>query len=204
MPVHERVTSPGRVRRDHDGLSTVTAMDDQTTEFPTLEIGPSGRTRAVVTMIAVLGSIAAVCLTLAFILPGDNHWTVLLLPFQFVGTLAPYVVTSLRTTITIGPDQVAISGGGRVMRGSWSWADLTECVMVRQGGPWTIGFRPRGSTWDSPGPTAPAFGQVTFPNAAARDEARDLLVRLCEHHGVPFSEELDGLGSAPPGSPLRS
>ncbi|MGB3764442.1 MAG: hypothetical protein WA966_14605 [Ornithinimicrobium sp.] len=169
-----------------------------------LELGPSGRLRVVLRIVAVLGVVVAVLLVLAIGSADGGVWRLIVFPvLQLMVSAGPIVVVHLRTTVRIDPTGITISGGHRQYRGSWAWPEILEVAMVRQGS-WAIAVRPRGSVWDAPGPQSPAAVTVPFRDRAARETACDRLSDLCEQHGVLFTENGDGVGSAPPGSSLRA
>ena len=168
-----------------------------------LELGPSGRLRAVLRMVGGVGLAVAILFALLLLFgPERDPLPLVLLPVQGLLALAPYIGVSLRTTVKVDQSRITIAGGPRLARGSWAWSQILEVCMLRQGG-WTIAVRPRGSTWDVPGPQAPAVVQVPFRSRDAVQEARSLLSTLCQRHGAMFTESAEGLGSAPPGSRLR-
>ena len=111
----------------------------------------------------------------------------------------------LRTGVLIDHRGVQVWSLAESQRGAWRWDELRElCLAKQQGGPWTLGVRPRGSVWDVPGPSAPSVPPMRgLKDDVRRDELVAVLEHYCAVHDVPLTRTVDGLGSAPPGSHLR-
>lgn len=168
-----------------------------------VELGPSGRLRAVLKIVAAATVIIASMIVLILVLGRQAVPSFGFLPIQLAAGLGPLIVVSLRTTVQIDGDGVRIIGGSKVARGDWSWDELLEVCLTRQGRVWSLAVRPRGSAWDQPGPTAPAIVQPPMKDRATRERAQRVMKSWCNSQDVVFTESGFGLGSAPPGSPLR-
>lgn len=168
-----------------------------------VELGPSGRLRAVLKILAAATVVVATTIGLVLLLGRQAVPSFWFLPIQLAAGLGPLIVVSLRTTVQIDGDGVRIIGGSKLARGDWGWEDLLEVCLTRQSGAWSLAVRPRGSVWDQPGPTAPAIVLPTMKDRATRERAQRALRWWCMDRDVVFTETGMGLGSAPPGSPLR-
>lgn len=173
-------------------------------ELP-LVLGPSGRLRAVTSALAGLGMVAAVWFGVVGVMgDSDALRTSLAIGIQTLILTLPRVLVAFKTKVVIDADAISVSGLAARTRGTWQWSDVKEVCLVKQQGDWSLGIRPDGSIWDMPGPQSPAVTPVVFGSAVGYYDARNVLQNLCDEHGIPFSDEVDGLGSAPPGSSLRS
>ncbi|MBF4161693.1 hypothetical protein [Nocardioides acrostichi] len=115
----------------------------------------------------------------------------------------PQLLVGLRTTVRIDPQGITVRGGRSEHRGRWVWSEVTEVCMMTEGPRWVVGIRPRGSVWDTPGPTAPVEARVSAGDRSDFTRARDAVAQWSVGHPVFLSDTYEGLGSAPPGSNLR-
>ncbi|QWC84031.1 hypothetical protein KLP28_10425 [Nocardioidaceae bacterium] len=123
-------------------------------------------------------------------------------------TIAAVVAAAVflgRTGVRIDAEGIAVRSVSSQTRGSWTWSEIREVAVARNGGSWALAVRPTGSTWDTPGPSSPAVPPI---RRLGREDRRARLLHVPQHycgrHDVPLTRSRDGFGSAPPGSPLRS
>ena len=136
------------------------AGDEREAADLSVELGPSGRLRAVLKIVAGVAVVVAVTIAIG-VVTGGRSPNLLFIAIQLAAGLAPQVVVSLRTTVQVDHGGIRIVGGPRIARGAWAWEDLIEICLTRQPGVWTLGVRPRGSVWDQPGPDRPGAGAAT-------------------------------------------
>lgn len=113
--------------------------DTGTAEELVVEIGPSGRLRAALRILAVATGILVASIVLVLLFGGDRQAisTFGFLPIQAAIGMAPYVMVSWRVTVQIDSQGVRILGGPQAIRGDWAWDDLLEVCLTRQGVAWT-------------------------------------------------------------------